>query len=271
MQDGEVMPERNIKEELLKIVYTGDREISVEVLKFIMEQGVRPIALILPAENMATHAQELLALCKYLHNSRVLRGDQFLREYGISLLRELRPDYIICVHLPYIFPREVLEIPKHGVLNLHPAYLPHNRGWHTPSWAIWEETPHGATLHFMDEGVDTGDIIHQKQIEILPNDTADTLYKRIMKLEIEVFKEAWPFIVAGTYNRKPQRIESGSTHKKTDITSIQFVDLDKQVKSGDLIRLLRALTTNDIKESAYFKADNKLYRMQIRIVKDKSS
>jgi hypothetical protein len=51
-----------------------------------------------------------------------------------------------------------------------------------------------------------------------------------------------------------------------DIRSIQFVDINEQVKSGDLIRLLRALTTNDITESAYFKVNGKLYRMQLHIV-----
>lgn len=263
------MTERRV-EELPRIVYAGDREIAIQVLKFIMEQGAKPIALMIPSRNRASHVQELIDLCSYLDSSQVLFGDEFRTEYGVSLLKQLNPDYIICVHFPYIVPKEVLEIPKLGVLNLHPAYLPYNRGWHTPSWAIWEGTPYGATLHFMDEGVDTGDIVHQKQIEILPSDTADTLYKRAMKLEIEVFKEAWTSIVRGTYKRQPQQIESGSTHKKTDIKSIQSIDLDKEVKSEEIIRLLRALTTNDISEGAYFKANGRLYRMQIQIVEEEN-
>ncbi len=260
------MIERSTQKKLPRIVYAGDRDISVWVLRFIIKQGVKPVALMIPDENKATHAQELVPLCNYLDNSRILKGDQFRTESGISLLERLNPDYITCVHFPYIVPKEVLEIPKHGVINLHPAYLPYNRGWHTPSWAILEGTPYGATLHFMDEGIDTGDIIHQKQIEILPNDTADTLYKRVMKLEFEVFKDAWSSIVFGTYSRKPQLLKEGSTHNKKDIKSIQFIDLNKQVKSGELIRLLRALTTDDIKESAYFETNGKLYRMQLRIV-----
>lgn len=254
--------------ESTKIVYAGDREISVRVLRFIVQQGVSPVALMIPDEKGATHAKKLLSYCNYLEKSCILKGDQFRREYGINLLKELKPDYILCIHFPYVFPTEVLQIPKHGVVNLHPAYLPYNRGWHTPTWAIWEGTPYGATLHFMDEGMDTGDIIHQKQIEILPNDTADTLYKRVMKLEFEVFKEAWPSLVSSTYSRKPQPLKEGSAHKKIDITSIQPVDLDKSVKSGDLIRLLRALTTNNTKESAYFEADGKLYRMQLRVSRE---
>ena len=264
------MTGRNIQEELPKIVCAGDRDISVWVLKFMMEQGVRPVALMIPDENRATQAQELVALCNYLDSSRILKGNRFRTESGINLLKELDADYIISIHFPYVFPKEVLEIPEHGVLNLHPAYLPYNRGWHTPSWAIWEETPYGATLHFMDEGLDTGDIIHQKRTEILPDDTADTLYKRVMKLEFEVFKEAWASILSGTYTRQPQPLKEGTTHQKQDIKSIQFVDLNEPVKSGDLIRRLRALTTNDIKESAYFEVNNRLYRMQLHIVEDKN-
>lgn len=252
------------------IVYGGDREISVRVLRFILNQGLKPVALMIPDDNKATHAQELITLCHYLDSSRILKGAQFRTEDGKSLLKRLYPDYILCIHFPYVIPKEVLGISKRGVINLHPAYLPYNRRWHTPSWAIWEGTPYGATLHFMDEGIDTGDIIHQKRIEILPNDTADTLYKRAMKLELQVFKEAWPSIVYGTYTRKPQPLEEGSSHRKTDIRAMQFVDINKQIKAGDLIRLLRALTTSDIKESAYFEANGKLYRMQLHIVRDKT-
>ncbi len=78
-----------------KIAYAGDRDISVRVLKFIIEQGLKPVALMIPDEGRATHTQELVALCNYLDNSRILKGKQFLREYGINLLNklEIRPLY----------------------------------------------------------------------------------------------------------------------------------------------------------------------------------
>lgn len=263
------MTERSICGDLPDIIYAGDRQVSVWVLRFIIEQGVKPSALMIPDESRATHAQDLVGLCNYLDNSQILKGNQFRTEHGISLLKQLNAEYIICVHFPYIIPKEVLRIPKHGVINLHPAYLPYNRGWHTPSWAIWDETPYGATLHFIDEGIDTGDIIHQKEMQILPDDTADTLYKRVMKLEFEVFKDAWPSLMSGTYSRKPQSHKQGSAHKKTDLKSLQLIDLNKQVKAGDLIRLLRALTTNAMEESTYFEVSGKRYRMQLHIIKSK--
>lgn len=252
----------------LRIVYSGDRDISVSILRFLIQQGVKPVCLMISDKAKASHAQELVALCNHLDSSRILWGNRFKTENGINLLKEVGPDYIISIHFPYVFPKEVLEIPKRGVLNLHPAYLPYNRGWHTPSWAICEETPYGATLHFVDQGIDTGDIVHQKQIEVLLEDTADTLYQRVKKLEFEVFKEAWPYIVNGTYTRKPQLSKEGTTHKRTDIAAIQRIDLNEITKAGDLVRRLRALTTNDVEESAYFEADGKLYRVQLRIVRE---
>lgn len=249
----------------LNIVFAGDRDIAVRVLRFIIEQGNKPIALMVPDDKKTTHADELIRSCSYLECSRILKGNFFRTEEGIKLLHKLRPDYIICVHFPYIFPKRVLNIPKVGIINLHPAYLPYNRGWHTPTWAIWEETPYGASLHFMDHGLDTGNIIYQEKLKICPADTADILYQRVKELEFNVFKKAWPSLVSHTYIRHPQSANLGTMHKKQDITSIQEINLNKKVKAGDLIRKLRALTTNNLKEAAYFKVNSRLYRIQIRL------
>jgi len=151
-----------------KIVFAGDRDISVWTLKFIIDQGVKPICLMVSDKNKATHDKELIGLCDNLNSRKILMGDQFRTEENVNLLRNLNPDYIICVHFPYIISKEVLDIPKERVLNLHPAYLPYNRGWHTPTWAILEGTSCGATLHCMNEEIGSGDIIHQKQIEVMP-------------------------------------------------------------------------------------------------------
>jgi methionyl-tRNA formyltransferase len=200
-----------------------------------------------------------------------MRGDQFRQEEGVSLLREIEPDFLICVHFPYIVPKELLSIPVHGVLNLHPAYLPFNRGWHTPSWAIWDKTQYGATLHFMDEGLDTGDIVAQKGMSVRPDDTADKLYKRIFDLEYDLFKETWPLLMSGKYSRKPQALNRGTEHKKSDLSAIQQINLDERVGAGELIRRLKALTTNNVREAAYFTDNNIKYRIQINVQKEEEN
>ncbi len=254
--------------EMPRVVFAGDREIAVRVLEFLLQQSVRPLALLVSGKERASHDRELAALCPNLGAAEILRGDEFRKQSGIRRLSELMPDYIICVHFPYIFPAEVIAIPGGGVLNLHPAYLPYNRGWHTATWAIWDGTPFGATLHFMSEEVDAGDIIHQKRLAVLPDDAADSLSRRVKKVELEVFEEAWPQIVSGVFCRRPQPPGGATAHRKADIGSIQLIDRDEEVKAGDLLRRLRALTTSDIKESAYFRDGGCKYRLQLKITRD---
>src|SRR5690606_40574828 len=74
----------------------------------------------------------------YLHDALpiyeyIFEGNDFKNDENFSKLKELNLDYIIGIHFPYIIPTEVLKIPKTGFLNLHPAYLPYNKGWNTPS------------------------------------------------------------------------------------------------------------------------------------------
>jgi methionyl-tRNA formyltransferase len=253
---------------MIKVVYAGDREISVKILEFMITKGCLPCALLVPEEKRATHDKELIMLCHNLDKDMILRGSKFREKEGMTLLERLKPDYIIGIHFPYIVPEAVLKIPVEGVLNLHPAYLPFNRGWHTPSWAILGGTPYGATLHFMDEGIDSGDIVQQKEISISPDDTADKLYKKVLELEIELFKEAWPLLATKNYKRHPQKKDSGTVHIKSDLSLMQQIDQDEMIRAGDLIRKLRALTTNNIYEAAYFQKDNKRYRIQINIIED---
>lgn len=109
---------------------------------------------------------------------RTIYDDQNIYDEDVRSLDCHKPDYIFCIHYHNIVPKDILEIPSKGCINLHPAYLPYNRGWHTPSWAILEGTPYGATMHYMTEELDKGDIIYQEQLPIASEDTAHTHYTR---------------------------------------------------------------------------------------------
>jgi methionyl-tRNA formyltransferase len=123
----------------------------------------------------------------------------------------------------------------------------------------------------MDAGVDTGDIVHQRALDALPSDTAHTLYQRLMRLELEVFREAWPAFAAGRSARRPQDHAAATVHKRRDLAddAVRRIDLDIHVKAGDLIRKLRALTTDRWDEAAYFEADGKRYRVRVEIDEQK--
>ena len=248
-----------------KIVFAGDRALSVRVLQFILAQGCKPEALLVVDGPGASHAEELISLCKHLSQERIIVGKNFRSLESIALLREIDPDYIIGIHYPYIIPKELLEIPHRGFLNLHPAYLPYNRGWHTPSWAIVNGTPYGATLHLMAEQLDQGDILAQKELFIDPTDTANSLYQKVLALEYDVFVDFWPRLVSGEYVPTPQDHSEMTSHKKSDIAGIQEIDLNKTYLAREIIDKLRALTTNKTEEAAYIVVGDKKYRIQVHI------
>lgn len=250
-----------------RFAFAGDRDVAVHVLDFLLERGERPLALLLTEPGRASHADELEARCGFLPPENVLRGSAFRDPAAVELLRELRLDWIVGIHFPYLVPQEVLDVPRRGMLNLHPALLPWNRGWHTPSWALLEGTPVGATLHFMDAGIDTGDVVHQRALVPGPGDTADSLYRRLKALEVEVFREAWPSVADGTFARTPQPAGTGSAHRRRDLFTpeVQRIDPGAQVRAGDLLRQLRALTTSRWDEAAYFEEDGVRYHVQVTI------
>ena len=251
----------------MKYVFAGDRDVSVHVLRFMINEGYPPEALMVSENNKASHAKELIELSR-LPEDKILQGKDFASEGGLRLLQNLSPDYIIGIHFPYLISGEVLNIPKVGFLNLHPAYLPYNCGWHTPSWAIIDETPIGATLHFMVEQLDAGDIIYQCQLYPTPADTANTLYQKLKKLEFEIFKKAWPQLVTLNPERSKQDLEAGTSHKRKDLFQplTQELHLQESYELDSLMRKLRGLTTNDLSEAAYFLKDGKKYQVQVQII-----
>lgn len=250
----------------MNYAFCGDRQISVDVLRFIIRKGYYPSILIVNDSKTSTHSKELIAVSE-LDEVSIIYSSNLKKEESVELLKNADLDYIIGIHFPIIIPKIILDIPKVGFLNLHPAYLPYNKGWHTPSWAITDGTPYGATLHFMSEVLDSGDIIHQKKIEVKPSDTANSLYAGVLKLEYDVFVEAFDDLLTLNPRRLKQTGE-GTSYSKNDLKSIQKIDLNSDYKASELIDKMRALTTNKLEESAYFIKNNKKYYIQLSIVEE---
>ncbi len=254
---------------MTRFAFAGDRNLALRCLEFLIEIGEQPAALLVSSPDRASHARELIEVAD-LGPELVLTGREFREPTGVALLSSLDLDYIIGVHFPYIVPEEVLDIPSVGVVNLHPAFLPYNRGWHTANWALLDGTPIGATLHFMDAALDTGDIISRVELDVRPEDTAHTLHGRLLDLEYEVFREAWPLLASGSPPRTPQPTTGGSAHNKSDLAdpAVSRLDLEAEAPIGETLRRLRALTTNDVGEAAYFEVDGRRYRVQVSITPD---
>jgi methionyl-tRNA formyltransferase len=226
-----------------RIVYAGNRKIGISCLQELLAAGIVPVALMVPEVSGDTTAMQEL-----LPHVPCFVGKESLIS-AMRALPALKPDYLLSIHYPLILPEQLLRIPAIGTLNLHPAYLPWNRGWHTPSWAILDDTPYGATLHWVDNGLDTGPIALQAQVKILPTDTADSLYKKALALELDVFKEAVPLLKTNALPKVPQT-RGGTTHKKADLEAMRKLD-PKTMSTEEMDKRIRALTTNIPNEAAY--------------------
>jgi methionyl-tRNA formyltransferase len=124
-------------------------------------------------------------------------------------------DFIVCYGYRHILGREVVRRYRGRAVNLHISYLPWNRGADPNLWSFVEDSPKGVTLHYIDEGVDTGDIIAQTPVAPVKGDTLRTSYDRLQRQVRLLFEEYWPAIRAGTCPRLKQA-GAGSSHRLED-------------------------------------------------------
>ncbi len=128
----------------------------------------------------------------------------------------ISPDIIVSYKYRYILKGDVLNIPPLGAINLHISYLPYNRGSDPNPWSIIDNTPKGVTIHYIDEGVDTGDIIYQAEVSIEREDeTLKSSYESLCRRIQELFKENWKDIRLGRAPRRKQE-GKGTYHRRSD-------------------------------------------------------
>ncbi len=117
------------------------------------------------------------------HNAPFLEVESINSEKAHSFIREKKPDLMVSCFLLEILKKEALNIPKKGSINVHPALVQKHRGAFSAFWAIakkWNKS--GATVHYMTEGVDDGDVIVQKHFFVYPSDTMYTVNKKAARL-----------------------------------------------------------------------------------------
>lgn len=126
-------------------------------------------------------------------------------------------DLVLSFGYRHIIPHHVLRTAKRPPINIHISYLPFNRGAHPNFWAHHDGTPHGVTIHEINRGIDTGDIICQKEVKFAPHEiTFEATYKRLQQEAVELFASHKEEIINGTYTAKPQT-HRGSSHLKADL------------------------------------------------------
>jgi methionyl-tRNA formyltransferase len=184
----------------------------------------------------------------------------------LDVVQETTPELLVSVGFDHLVPPEILDVPSEGAINLHPSYLPHNRGKSPNVWPLVEGTPAGVTLHYMDAEFDTGDIIAQKQVEATFSDTGKTLHQRLEDAQFELFTDHWPEIESGDIEHTPQDDTAGAYHSTADFIELCELDPEETVSVKTLLDRLRALTFPPF-DNAYLDIDGERYYIDVEIRK----
>ena len=129
----------------------------------------------------------------------------------VARIAACRPDFLFSFYYRLMLRPPLLAVPPRGALNMHGSLLPKYRGRVPVNWAIIRgETETGATLHYMSEKPDSGDIVAQTSVPILPDDTAGEVFGKVTLAAEATLHDALPVLVAGTAPRRPQDPRLGS-------------------------------------------------------------
>lgn len=153
-------------------------------------------------------------------------------ENSMKILRETAPELIVVTAYGQILPKEILELPKYGCINIHASLLPKYRGAAPINWVLLNgETETGVTSMQMSEGLDTGDMLIKKSVPIGENETYSELYNRLAEIGGEVLMETIERISAGTLNPEKQD-DSQSCYSpmiKKEMSALDFTKTAEEV------------------------------------------
>lgn len=196
-----------------RIVYVGTRtwQLTNQHLEYFLRNDANIVAYVeSPLENIVSTTstsgsyknirEVALELNKPLYCPDTPKDPEF-----IETLKEIDPDVIIVCGYQFYIPETVLNIPRQGVVNFHTSLLPRHCGRHPGFQTIWygdKET--GMTIHYMDAGLDTGDIIYHNRIPVLPGDTVDSMYERIWDSCEPLVKQLLDDLDSDSVPRTPQ-------------------------------------------------------------------
>jgi methionyl-tRNA formyltransferase len=200
----------------MRIVFIGTGEIGVPTLNALLDSEHEVVGVVTQPDKPVGRDQQIepppikKALMRGAPGGRalpfsILQPARIKDPLAIEEIRRPAPDVIVVVAYGQILPRDVLEIPRLACLNLHASLLPRWRGAAPIQAAIAAgDSETGITVMYMDEGLDTGDILLQRSVEIRPNDTGESLHGRLAQMAPETLLESLRLFAAGNAPRIPQ-------------------------------------------------------------------
>ena len=228
----------------MRIVFMGTPDFAVPCLQKILDLGHEVVGVFTQPDKPVGRKQVLtpppvkqLALEQGLP---VYQPAKMRDGTALQLLRDCRPDLAVVVAYGRILPPDLLAVPPLGCVNIHGSLLPHYRGAAPIQWTVINGEPlAGVTAMYMDEGLDTGDMILKKETPVGENETSGQLFDRLCLLGAECLAETLALIEQGTAPRTPQNHEEATL---APILTKEMGRLDFSKPAAQVHNLIRGMS-----------------------------
>ncbi|MDE7348985.1 MAG: methionyl-tRNA formyltransferase [Clostridia bacterium] len=242
----------------MRILFLGTPDFAVKALDKLVSEGYDVVGAVTQPDKRRNRGE--ISFCpvkEYAvnHGIKVYQYDS-IRRQGVEDIKAIDPDVMITCAFGQIISQEILDIPKYGVLNIHASLLPKYRGSSPIQWCLINgEKTTGVTIMKTALAVDSGDILLQKQLDILPDENAGELFDRLAELGGEAIVDALKLIESGNVVFTPQD-ESKATHYP--MISKEDGLIDWNLSAEDIFNKMRGFTPWP---SVYTYLDGKLFKI----------
>ena len=220
---------------MMNIVFMGTPAFSAPILRMLHEEGYNILAVVTQPDRPVGRKkvltpppvkEEAVALGLPVIQPEKLRGSQELQQ-----ILALNPDLVVTAAFGQILPKELLDAPHLGCINVHASLLPAYRGGAPIHQAIIDgQSKTGVTIMYMAEKLDAGDIISQREIAIEDTDHTGGMFEKLSVVGRELLKDTMPAIIAGTNERIPQD-ESLVTYASNISREQELMDWNKDART----------------------------------------
>ena len=165
----------------------------------------------------AEHKEEIIDFIQYYGDQVIVHFDRF----DIDFVKNKKIDFIVSDRYQYIVSKDILEFLEGNAINTHPSMLPLQRGYQPNFFSIYRNTKKGVTIHYMDEGLDTGNILVQKELFFNKDDTLRTSHYICRKTIVYLLCSNWYNIKNGQIESTPQD-KGGNMNYKSEFERIFY-------------------------------------------------
>ena len=226
------------------VVFMGTPDFAVPVLEMLIEKTNVVMVVTQPDKVVGRKKELVYSPVKKVameHKIPVFQPIKIRHDY--EELKRLDIDLIVTCAYGQIIPKEVLEMPKHGCVNVHASILPKYRGSAPIEYAIMNgDSETGVTIMYMDEGMDTGDIISISKLPIEANDTGGTIHDKLSLLGRDTLEK----VLEDIFNGNVKRIKQGSDYTLAPKIKREDEHIDFYMEGEKIINKIRAFNPSPL-------------------------